>query len=100
MSTQRGSSSQIRTCGQCRRIAGPACCFLICFTLLCLFRFETLAVPPTREQARGMWYEAIFLAETGFDYVRLMTQEPGPDLNGARNYCTSVMPTLLAVVMR
>ena len=65
-------------------------------------RREVLSLPPYDEQAVGLWREAAYLAETGFDYRRLLYDEPhtmSPQM-GARSYVISVLPTLVALLMR
>ncbi|MGE0538283.1 MAG: hypothetical protein AB7O68_25195 [Pirellulales bacterium] len=76
--------------------------FLACWLGWMAWRNEVLRLPPYDEQATGLWYEAAFLSETGFDYHRLLYDEPhtmSPQM-GARSYVISVLPTLLALVMR
>jgi len=55
-------------------------------------------MPPAPEQARGLWIEAVFLAETDFDYCRLIYDEPRR--HSASNYGVTILPTLVAVLMR
>lgn len=68
--------------------------------LLVVWRWHTLDSPPYWDQAFGLWMEANFLAETGFDYTRLRTVEPPGTQGGSRGYVVSVLPTALALLMR
>lgn len=72
------------------------------FLLLLAARWEIVDSPPYFDFAIGMWPEAEFLADTGFDYHRLRYEETHSlDRHGGRrSYMTSIMPTLLAVVLR
>ncbi|MBX9789118.1 MAG: hypothetical protein K2Y37_09405 [Pirellulales bacterium] len=76
--------------------------FLACWLAWMAWRHEVLRLPPYDEQAVGLWREAAYLAETGFDYHGLLYDEPhtmSPQM-GARSYVISVLPTLLALVMQ
>lgn len=66
--------------------------------LATVFR-SSLDLPPTFELARGLWFEAAYLADTGFDYAKLVREEPGNDAGAARNYVYTIMPTLIASFM-
>jgi hypothetical protein len=59
-----------------------------------------LRLPPSVDLARGLWLESAYLAETDFDYRRLVHEEPGLDKGGARNYVATVIPSLIAWLMR
>lgn len=71
------------------------------FVGLVLANAECLRLPPYEDQAVGLWTEASFLAESGFDYYRLRYEEPHfmSEEPGARSYMISIVPTLLAVLM-
>lgn len=71
------------------------------FLLFVVARWSVLFDPPTWDlAARGLWIEASFLADSGFDYARLRDVEQNPIRGGAKVYMTSILPTLLAVIMR
>lgn len=63
--------------------------------------YDVLTVPPAIEQARGLWLQASYLADTHFDYRRMEAEEPGPDQSSAYAYQrrTTSLPALLAVMM-
>lgn len=70
--------------------------------LMLFARRETLTLPPYQDQATGYWTEADFLADTSFNYYELlygvnhyMDYPPGP-----RSYMISILPTLLAALMK
>lgn len=76
--------------------------WLVIFAAWLLLRAETLALPPYEDQAVGLWTEADFLAESNFDYLALRYEQshfmsPG---SGVRSYMISVLPTVVAVLMR
>jgi tetratricopeptide (TPR) repeat protein len=56
--------------------------------------------PPYYDFATGLFLEANFLAETGFDYSQLFHEQSRWMEGGAAVYITSVMPTFVAVLMR
>lgn len=69
---------------------------------LMAWRRETLSLPPYEDQAVGLWTEADFLAESGFNYYALRYEQShfmSPN-SGVRSYMISVLPTLVAVLMR
>ena len=72
------------------------------FAALVAWKRDVLLLPPYEDQAVGLWAEADFLAETGFDYRKLIEEEPHymSGRGGARSYVISVLPTMLAVLMR
>ena len=65
------------------------------------WRWETLTLPPWQDQAVGLWAEADYLVESGFDYWSLRYKVPHYlDVpSGPRSYMISVLPTLVAIVM-
>ena len=67
---------------------------------LIAWRWEIIDEPPYWDSAMGLFVEANFLAETGFNYGRLVTEERRFIEGGTGIYLVSVMPTLLALVMR
>jgi hypothetical protein len=70
------------------------------FAVLVIWRRDILFDPPYFEFATGLFTEANFLADTGFDYHRLRYEEKYGGEGGALCYMTSVLPTLVAVFMR
>lgn len=75
--------------------------FLAVFLALLISRWRLLDSPPTPDQARTFWLQAAYLADTGFDYRRLLHEEQAYARGGALTYnvtCTS--PTVLALIMR
>jgi len=67
--------------------------------VLLVWRWDQLTSPPYWDYAIGLWREANFLVESGFDYGRLMYQEPSVWDGGTRTYGTSLLPGLLALLM-
>lgn len=69
---------------------------------LLAWRRETLCLPPFQDQAVGYWAEASYLAESNFDYYSLLYKENHymDDVSGPRSYMISVLPTLLAALMK
>lgn len=67
--------------------------------LVALAQWPAWNFPPYVEQC-GLWMEASWLAEHDFDYSRLLHEERHGEDGGPRAYFCTVMPTLLAVVMR
>ncbi len=61
---------------------------------------HVLTSPASQENVIGLWKEADFLNRTNFDYHRLWNEEPDFSLGCARTYLTSVLPTLLALLMK
>ncbi|MGD9644682.1 MAG: tetratricopeptide repeat protein [Pirellulales bacterium] len=66
---------------------------------LVVWRWEIVATPPYWDSAMGLFVEANFLAETGFDYRQLVNEERRFIEGGTGIYLVSVMPTLLAALM-
>lgn len=72
------------------------------FAVLVARHADILWMPPYEDQAGGLWAEAEYLVDHHFDYLALRYDvqhynEPG---RGVRSYMVSVLPTLVAVVMR
>jgi len=91
------------------RIADPASrrkrlfvAFCFTFVVITLVRFEVIASPPYWDFAIGLWPEADYLAESGFDYHGLRYEETHSlDYHGGRrSYMTSILPGFLALLMR
>jgi len=77
-----------------------ALAFSVVWLGLIAWRWEIIDEPPYWDSAMGLFVEANFLAETGFNYGRLVTEERRFIEGGTGIYLVSVMPTLLALVMR
>jgi len=58
-----------------------------------------LTQPPYVEQAVGLWTEASYLIDNGFDYEKLFFDELHVEVGGPRTYACSLLPTLLAGLM-
>jgi len=63
------------------------------------WRWEIIDSPPYWDSAMGLFLEADFLADTGFDYARLWFEERRFIEGGAAIYLTSVLPTFVALLM-
>ncbi|MBX7167804.1 MAG: hypothetical protein K1X74_15840 [Pirellulales bacterium] len=74
--------------------------FVVCWLAITLWRWEIVASPPYWDSAMGLFLEAHFLSESGFDYQRLWYEEPRFLEGGPGVYLHSIVPTLLALVMR
>lgn len=74
--------------------------WLVFTVVLCIWRFEVIDSPPYWDFGQGLWYEANYLAETNFDYPRLWYEEKRHWEGGADCYRTSVLPTVVALLMR
>lgn len=76
-----------------------ALAWLALLAAICCARFGVIDSPPYYDFATGLFLEANFLAESNFDYAALAQQsrwlEGGPAV-----YVVSVMPTLIAVLMK
>jgi hypothetical protein len=55
--------------------------------------------PPYVEQAVGLWTEANYLIDSGFNYRKLRFDELHVEVGGPRTYVCSALPTLLALLM-
>jgi len=67
---------------------------------LTVWRFEVIDSPPYWDFGQGLWHEANYLAETNFDYQRLWYEEKRIWEGGADCYRTSILPTVVAVLMK
>ncbi|MBX7166767.1 MAG: tetratricopeptide repeat protein [Pirellulales bacterium] len=74
--------------------------FLFVFALITAWRFEIVASPPYWDSAMGLFLEANFLADTNFDYPRLWLQEKRFVEGGSAIYLISVLPTVVAALMK
>lgn len=76
--------------------------FAVLFALLVAWEREVLWFPPYEDQAVGLWTEADFLATSGFDYYQLRYGENHfiSTGSGVRSYMISLLPTLIAILMR
>lgn len=85
-----------------RPVAARGIAFLALLAFLLVVRFEILDSPPYWDFAIGLWPEADYLADSGFDYRGLRDREHHSlDYHGGRrSYMTSVLPTLIALLMR
>ena len=80
---------------------GGGMMFLVLWAAIVATRWEVIDSPPYYDYAMGLWSEADFLVESGFDYHRLRFEERhtfDPE-GGRRSYMTSVMPTVVAALM-
>lgn len=66
---------------------------------LAAWRWEVLFSPPYWDFAMGLFTEANFLVDTGFDYAALVEQRRF-GAGGVATYIISAMPTLVALVMK
>lgn len=82
------------------RFSGALFVFLAAFVSLVLARWPILDSPPYWDSAMGLFREADFLAETNFDYSRLFFSEKGFRQGGPAVYRTSLVPTLVAILMK
>jgi hypothetical protein len=73
--------------------------FALSYGLLLCITFWRLESPPYVEQSAGLWAEASWLVDHGFDYYRLRHHEKHVEDGGPRSYFTSILPTLLSVIM-
>lgn len=75
--------------------------FLLVWCGLLVVTYEVVDLPPYQDQAAGLWAEADFLVESGFNYYALRYVEPHyqDDNPGSRSYMISVLPTLTALLL-
>lgn len=76
--------------------------WLLVTTALIVARWEILDSPPYYDFAIGLWVEADYLAQSGFDVLGLRYREEFSmgRHGGRRSYMTSVMPAVAAGFMR
>lgn len=70
------------------------------FVFLLAWKARQLDSPPYNEYVEAIWTEAVFLAETDFDYQRLFFEESQIEAGGVRSYSVCIMPSLMAVLIR
>lgn len=73
--------------------------FFVFFLVLAILHLDALDLPPSEDQARGIWMEAAFLYETNFDFgylARHAQYYSGPA--GERAYLVSVLPAGIALL--
>ena len=73
--------------------------FLVAFAAIAIWRWEIVSEPPYWDAAMGLFVEADFLVRTGFDYRRLLFEEPRFLEGGTAVYVVSLSPTVLALLM-
>lgn len=73
--------------------------FFALFLGITAWRWEIVDSPPYWDSAMGLFSEADFLAETGFDYRRLAFEEKRFLEGGKAVYITSILPTFVATLM-
>lgn len=73
----------------------------VIFALVLALHCDVLTVPPAIEQARGLWLQAAYLADSDFDFAGLQN-EPASGEVSAYNYQAwkTSLPTLLALLMK
>lgn len=98
----RASDPRILPSSLRRPVAARGIAFLAVLALLVAVRYPVVDSPPYWDFAIGLWPEADYLAESGFDYRGLRDREHHSlDYHGGRrSYMTSVLPTLIALLMR
>ena len=74
--------------------------FGVFFTLLVCLRHDVLFYPPYWDSIVGPFAEAIWLANNGFDFVRLAYEVPGYGWGGPRTYFFSWYPSFQAILLR
>lgn len=70
------------------------------FVFLLAWKARQLDSPPYNEYVEAIWTEAVFLAETDFDYRRLFFEESQIEAGGVRSYSVCIMPSMMAVLIR
>lgn len=97
-----GTSRDAHGGARARRRARAGAATLAVTAALLLVNREVLWLPPYEDQAVGLWTEADYLAQTGFDYRRLRYEEAHymSPRSGPRSYMISLLPTLIAATMR
>jgi len=74
--------------------------FVLISAAIVIWRREILTSPPYYDFATGLFVEANFLVDSGFDYSRLVNEQQRWMHGGAAVYIASVFPTLLALLMK
>ncbi len=74
--------------------------FLSVFLFITVARWEIIDSPPYYDFALGLFTEANYLVDSGFDYHRLRHVEQAGNEGGPRVYMISIAPTLLALLMK
>lgn len=95
-----GDASQPANSDSAHRLRQGLVWFALWMAVLVVWRAGMLTSPPYWDSILGLWWEASFLADSDFDYRRLWQDEPDTYHGGARVYVLSVLPTLIAVLMR
>lgn len=67
--------------------------------VLVAWKWDVLDSPPYYDFASGLFVEANYLVETDFDYASL-SQRPAWFAGGEKVYLTSILPTMLAILMK
>ena len=67
---------------------------------IAVWKFDVVDSPPYYDFATGLFVEATFLAESNFDYRSLVFEQQRWLAGGPAVYITSILPTLLAVLMK
>ncbi len=86
-------------CARHPRLA-KGCAWLAAWALISLWRWDVVTEPPYWDSAMGLFTEASFLADHDFDYHRLAFEERRFAQGGSAVYLISLLPTLVALVMR
>jgi len=93
---RQATSAAAPVAGRWRWVAATFSLFLA----LVVVRWEIVASPPYYDFALGVFTEANFLVDSGFDYLRLANSEPTGNDGGPRVYLISALPTILACMMK
>ena len=74
--------------------------FVGIFAAISLWKFDVVELPPYEDQS-GLWAEASYLAESGFDYYGLRFEQHAytDDIRGPRSYFMSLVPAVVALPM-
>ena len=72
--------------------------YLATFAALVIWHFKSLGDPPYFDEAMGLFSEASYLADSGFDHRGLWHEVSAID-GGPRAYLISIWPTVVAVAM-
>lgn len=74
--------------------------WLALFFALVAWKHAALWYPPYNEYAETIWTEAAFLHESNFDYPQLVLGEAQIEEGGVRSYSISVVPSIIAGLVR